>query len=60
VDGRHNHGHAGRDGSPNADHLGAVHVRMDEIDLHAPQPGGKLADGELVIGVVDDVHRQAK
>ena len=53
-------GTAGGDGRPGAEHLGAVHVRMDEIDLLAPQPGRELADGDLVIHLVEHVHRHAE
>ena len=60
VDGGHDHRRPGRDRRARAEHLGAVHVGVDEIDLLAPQPGRELADGELVIGLVEDVDRDAQ
>ncbi len=55
VDGGHHHRGAGRNGGPGANHLGAVHVGVDQVDLVAAQVGGQLADGGLVICLVDDV-----
>ena len=60
MDGRHDHRGAGGDRRPRPDHLGAEHVRVDEVDLLAPQPGHELADGDLVIGRVEHVHRDAE
>jgi len=57
VDGGHDHRRPGRQRGPRAHHLGAEHVSVDEVDLLAAQPGGELADRGLVIGLVDDVHR---
>ena len=60
VDGRHDHRGAGGDRRPRPDHLGAEHVRVDEVDLLAPQPGHELADGDLVIGLVEHLDRDAE
>ena len=60
VDGGHDHRGAGRNRRPRPDHLRAEHVRVDEVDLLAPQPGHELADGDLVIGRVEDLDRDAQ
>ena len=60
VDGRHHHRRAGRQRRAGADHLGAVHVGMQEIDLVTSQVGGQLTDSSLVIGLVDQVDLQAQ
>ena len=60
VDGGHDHRRPGGDGGAGADDLGAEHVGVDEVDLVAPQPGGELPDGELVIGLVEDVDGDAQ
>ena len=60
VDGRHDDGRPGRDGRPRSEHLGPIHVGVDEVDLLAPEPCGELADRELVIGLVEDVDRHSQ
>ena len=60
MDGRHDDRGAGGDRRPRPDHLGAEHVRVDEVDLLAPQPGHELADGDLVIGRVEHLDRDAE
>ena len=58
MDGGHDHGRPGRHAGPGADHLGAEHVRVDQVDLVPSQVASQLADGGLVIGLLDDIHRQ--
>ena len=60
MDGGHDHRRARGQRGAGADHLGAVHVRVDEVDLLAPQPGGELTDGGLVIGLVNDLDLQTQ
>jgi len=60
MDGRHDDRGAGGDRRPRADHLRAEHVRVDEVDLLAPQPGHELADGDLVIGLVEHLDWDAQ
>ncbi len=60
MDGGHDHRRAGGNGGAGPDHLGAEHVGVDEVDLVVAQPAGELADGELVIGRVDDVDRDTQ
>ena len=60
VDGGHDHRRAGGDRRASPDHLGAEHVGVDEVDLVVAQPAGELADGELVVGLVEDVDRRRR
>ena len=46
VDGGHDDRRAGRHRRPRSEHLGAVHVGVDEVDLLAPQPSRELPDCE--------------
>ena len=60
MDRGHDHRGAGRNRRARPDHLRAEHVGVDEVDLLAPQPGHELADGDLVIGRVEDLDRDAQ
>ena len=56
MHGRQHHRCSCRHGGADADHLGAKHVGVDQIDLVAAQVGRELSNGRLVIGLVDHVH----
>ena len=60
MHGRQHNRCASREGGADPNHLGAEHVRVDQVDLVATQVGSELPDGCLVIGLVDhvDVHAQ--
>ena len=60
VDGGHHDRRPGGQGGARADHLGAVHVGVDEVDLLAAQLCRQLADGGLVIGLIQDLDLQAQ
>jgi hypothetical protein len=60
MDGGHDDRRAGRYSGSRAEELGAVHVRVDEVDLLPPQPRGKRADGHGVIGLVQDLDGHAQ
>ena len=60
MDGGHHDRRPGRQGGAGADDLGAVHVGVDEVDLLPAQPCRQLADGGLVIGLIQDLDLQAQ
>ena len=60
MHGRHHDRGSRGQGGARADHLGAVHVGVDEVDLLPAQPCRQLADGGLVIGLIQDLDLQAK
>ena len=60
VHGRHDDRRSRGHGSPGPDHLGAEHVRVEQVDLLAAQVGGELVDRRLVIGLIDDLDLEAQ